>query len=522
MKKILLVLLLLLAVCGCAEKENEDSPAVIVEQFVGHDVHDVYEWCAGLDEKYSCEISYVENSDYDKDVVCSQSVTAGNRLKDDVIYFEVANGSMSEIALPYITPEVTKSDIEVWKKASGIKFLYYAYEVSEEVEKNHVIRMEPYMNVTKMTPVTVYLSSGTAKPVSNTVEVEFGDLLGLSVADFEKKVKGMGLVPNHQANRDKYDPDVKLGDVAWHGSGVYERGETMNYGLCINQITVTPGQYVGKTEDDFSKTVKKLTLKPVHITDRDAYSATVERGNVVTHGNGVYVENEEIKYGLSYGPAVVQKGYEGATEEAFLNYLSKLGLKDDRKTHHSEEIPAGLIMSYNRGNYSSGDYVTYYVSLGPEDVYIDVPDFSGKDESRLLDFYSSNGILVGKRSEENSLIGKGSIVRNDHGKMKAGDKANYTVSLGPVVNEMLTIDSFNDLADHVNSPGDYERAEFTMKRYLFGTGFIDYDVIPVVYGDYEPGILLSVVIDNQTVLGDKAIKVPYDAYIQCRITAAVE
>ena len=519
MKKILLLCLVLIMIVGCSEKK-EAGP--IVEEFVGHNVRDVYDWCATLDEQYACEVSYLENSDYQKDIVFEQSVKAGNRLKDETIYFNVSNGNTGEVVLPYITPDVTKSDIEVWKKATDMKFLYYAYKISDTVEKNHVISIEPSANVTKMTPVTVYLSSGKAEPVNTTIEIEFGDFIGLSVAELEKKAKGMGLVPNHQEKRDKHDANVKIGDVAWHGSGIYEKGEVFNYGVCINAITVNPGDFVGKSEEDFIKTVKKLTLKPVHKSDRDAYSASVDMGNVVTHGNGVYVEGEEIKYGLSYGPALVQKGYEGATEEAFLNYLSRLTLKDDRKTHHSQETPAGLIMSYNYGKYSTGDYVTYYVSLGPEDVYVDVPDFSGKEESKLLDFYAANGILVGKRSEENSLLPKGTIVSNDSGKIKAGSKAKYTVSLGPVVSENLTLESFNDLYDHVSSPGDYERAEWTMKKYLYGTGFINYDVVPVAYGNYEPGILVSVLIDNTTSLGDKPLSVPYDAYIQCLITADID
>ena len=522
MKKTLILLMgILMMLCGCGEKGSSSS--VVVKEFVGHNVEELYEWCGTIGEEYSCEISFEDNSEYEKDIVFEQSVKAGKKLKED-IFFKVSNGQPQEIAVPYITPELTQSDIEVWKEASGIKNLTFVYEANDEVAKNHVIRMEPDIHVTKDTPITVYISSGPAEPEKpeepeeTTIEITFGDYIGITVEEFEKKAKELGLKPNHQTSRDKYDPDVKFGNIAWHGSGIYEKDEVFNYGVCINEIVVKPGEYVGKTEKEFIKIAKDLHLTPTHLSNRDAYSAKVEKGDVVTHGNGTYVENEAFNYGLSYGPAVVRQGYEGSSEDVFVDYLDMLTLKPTRMTGHSDTVPAGKIISYNYGKYSTGDYVGYIVSLGKKQSTVNVPDFSGRDENELLKFLSNNGILVGKRTEQESLIPKGKIVSNDTGKKKAGDKVSYCVSSGPATKETASIEAFDTVYDHVTHQGDYEHAAYDMHRYLFGRGFMNYDIVPVVYLGGNPGVLLSITIDGEP-LGDYPVNVPLDAYIVCRITS---
>lgn len=514
MKKLILLLIMLVSICACGSKN------VVVEEFVGRDVNEVYTWCGQLDDDHSCEVQYEDNDEYEKDIVFEQSVKAGNKLKGDIT-FKVSSGAQQEIALPLITKDVTMSDIEVWKEASGIKNVSYVYETSDTVEKNHIIRLDPDSHVTKNTPLTVYVSSGSAAPSSTTIEIHYGDFIGLTVAEFEKKAKDLGLNPNHQTNRDKYDSDVKIDNIVWHGSGTYEKGEIFNYGVCINQITVNPGDYVGKTESEFIKIANNLSLNPRHLSDRDAYSAKIDKGNIVTHGSGVYVEGEDFNYGLSMGAAVVTQGYEGSKEEQFTTYLSSLTLKGDRKTINSETISAGRIVSYNYGKYSAGDAVTYYVSIGPEDHYVDVPDFSGSDESELLRFLTNNGIYAGTRTEQESLLPSGTIVSNDTGKKKSGDYVSYTVSTGPAVQDTAIIEAFSTVQEAVSHEDDYEHAEYDMKRYLFGRGFLDYEVVPVVYGGYRPGTLLSITIDGEE-LGEYPINVNLSAHIVCKISTLLQ
>lgn len=487
MKKLFLCLALLLTVTACS------GSSVIVEEFVGKNVQDVYAWCGQLDDESSCEVTYEEVEGYDKDIVFEQSIKAGKKLKGNIV-FKVSSGTKSEVIVPFISPEATLSDMEMWKEAVGLQTMTYVYEVSDTVEKNHIIRMEPNIHIYKDTPVVLYVSSGPAPAEDKDIEIKFGEYLNLTVAEFEAKAKELGLKPNHQESRDIYNANVKIGNIVWHGSGIYEKDEVFNYGVCINAITVTPNQYVGKTEEEFKKIATDLNLTPKYVDSRDAYSTSIAKGSVVTHGYGVYVEEEEFKYGLSKGPAKVESGYEGALEENFKNYLAMLELNGDRQTSSSNTVSSGRIISYNYGKYSSGDTVTYYVSTGPEQTSVNVPNFEAQDESALLNFLSANGLYVGTRSEVSSVYSKGKIVSNDYGTKNKGDVINYVVSSGDY--DSAIIESFDTIYQHVTAEGDYDKAAFTMHRYLFGRGFINYEIIPVAYKDYNSGILLRIEVNG--------------------------
>ena len=507
MKKLLMVLLAVLLLSACSEK------GPVVEGFVGRSVEDVYAWCSEIDPKYSCEVSYGENDEYEKDIVYEQSINAGKRLEDK-ISFKVSLGKAKEIVLPYITEDVTLSDIEVWKEAVGMENVKYVYETNDKIEKNHIIRMEPVTGVHKDTPITVYVSSGPAEPEQTTHEVVFGDYIGITVEEFEAAAKKLGLKPNHQESRDRYNPDVKFGNIAWHGSGVYVPDETFNYGICINELVISAGKYVGLSEEEFIKVARDFSLVPTHLANRDSFSTSIDNGHVVTHGSGVYVKDEAFNYGLSLGPAKVEGGYEGTSEDVFLSYLSRFGLTGNRKTSTSETVPAGRIISYHTGKYSSGDSVTYTVSTGPE-PRVNVPDFSGRAESELLNFLANNGLRAGVRSVQDSMIPEGCIVSNDAGTKQKGDSINYIVSSGPYI-PTVNMEKFEYLHDMISSEDSYEEAAQKADLYLSEKGFTNYEIKSVFLPSVKPGQLLQVIVDGE--IHSSAKEYPTYAQIEVQIS----
>lgn len=466
----------------------------VVPDFIGKDVSEVYTWCGELDDTHACEVSYEDSDEYEKDVVFEQSVKGGNKLKTDTVHFKVATGDSAVIALPFIGPETNKSDIEAWAMTFGIENITYIEETSETVTKNHVIRIEPSSNVHKKTPLNVYISTGKKEVAPTEITVKFGDYLNMSVNDFEKKAKELGLRPNHNTVRDQYDPHIEFGKIVWHGSGTYEPGEIINYGVCVNEIVIEAGKYVGKTEDEFIKIAKELGLVPTHLSNRDAFSTAVDKGSVVTHGSGTYVKDEAFNYGLSLGAAKIEGGYEGASEEVFLSYISKFGLNPNRKTQTSDSVAAGRIITYNTGKYSTGDAVTYVVSLGP-DTSVNVPDFSGQNESDLLDFINSNGLKVGIKSVQTSMTPNGKIISNDNGTKNKGDTINYVVSSGPYI-PTATIDNFEYLSEMISSKDDFAEAAEKAELYLKEKGFDNYEIQSVFLSSVKPGQLLMVTVDD--------------------------
>ena len=68
------------------------------------------------------------------------------------------------------------------------------------------------------------------------------------------------------------------------------------------QITaVSYGEYVGVSPEEFEKIGKELGLNPVYASEKDAYSNSISEGQVVWHGSGDYVPEEDIRYGVSLG-----------------------------------------------------------------------------------------------------------------------------------------------------------------------------------------------------------------------------
>lgn len=503
--------------------------STIVPEFVGKSVSEVYSWCAGLDESHSCQVTYDDAEGVDKDIVFEQSIPGGSRLSVSTVNFKAATGNQeksAEVALPFIGPDTNKSDIEAWALTFGIENVTYIEENSDTVEKNHVIRIEPSANARKDTPFRVYISIGKAEskpdpkpeekdPEPTEIIITFGDYLGLTVEKFERKATALGLKPNHNPSRDQYDPHIEFGNIVWHGSGTYEPGETFNYGVCINELLIEPGKYVGISEGSFIKTAKELGLTPTHLTSRDAFSTKIANGSIVTHGSGVYVKDEAFNYGLSLGPANVEVGYEGASEEVFISYLSKFGLKPNRKTATSDKVSAGRILSYYDGKYSSGDTVTYWVSLGA-DTKVGVPSFAGKDESELLKFLSRNGLKAGIRSVQNSMTPEGKIISNDEGAKTKGSSINYVVSSGPYI-PTARVDKFEYLSNMISTEDDYYEAAEKAELYFSEKGFTNYVVKSVFLSSVKPGQLLQITVDG--VIHSKAKDYPIYSKIEIQISS---
>ena len=213
--------------------------------------------------------------------------------------------------------------------------------------------------------------------------VTYGQYIGKTEEEFKTIATNKGLKPNHKSAYDEYSSTIAKGSIVWHGSGQYEKNEAFNYGLSLGKqdssggsdsqtIQVSSGQYVGKTESEFKSIANTLGLTPTHLTSRDAYSDTIAKGSIVTHGYGSYVKNEAFNYGLSLGKKEsssttvnVSANYVGKTESDFLAYLSGLGLKGSKSgSENSSTVGAGKVLSYTSGNYNIGDTVSYKLSLG--------------------------------------------------------------------------------------------------------------------------------------------------------------
>ena len=434
------------------------SKDVVVPDFLGKNKSEVFDWCGQLDPKYSCEIVYEKSRSVQKDLVFQQSINAGSPLKD-----KITITISSELEQPLMLPQLYntgKEDIEKWQKENGVENVTIVYENSDTVNKDAIIRIEPSENIFKDTPVTVYISSGRANASDDKIEVKSGEYTNLTVSAFESQVKALGLKPNHNTAKDDYSTSVTKGNIVWHGSGTYENGETINYGICLDQkkdasslINIKAGTYVGKSEDGFKKIATDLGLKPVHNPEWDDYSDSYEKGNVVKHGSGDYEKGENFRYGLSLGKKddsststvinVTNGQYVGKTESEFKTIATNLGLKPTHLTDrdaYSDTIAKGSIVTHGYGTYEKNEDFNYGLSLGKKDnsstttdIVVTIGQYVGKTESEFKTIAANLGLKanhIDTRDAYSDTIAKGNIVTHGYGTYVKGEDFNYGVSLG--------------------------------------------------------------------------------------------
>ena len=460
---ILLALVLTLGAAGFLGYNLLNSVKdVTVPDFLGKNKEEVFEWCGQLDEKYSCEIVYEGSKSVEKDIVFQQSLNAGSKLTDKIT-IRISSELITPIALPQLY-EAKRSSIEDWASKNGIDNLTFIEEFSDTVNKGTVIRMEPMEAIYHDTPVTVYISKGKEISADDPIEVKYGEYSNLTVSAFESQVKGLGLVPNHNTAKDAASTSVAKGNIVWHGSGTYKSGETINYGVCIEEsksasdIVVKSGAYVGYTEENFKAKAKELGLSANHNVAKDAYSDSIAKGSIVWHGSGTYVKNETFNYGLSLGkegsstPATVYVSagtYVGKTVEEFQKAAVALGLIPTHKTSlddYSDSVAKGNVVWHGSGTYNtndSSDPFNYGVSLGKSDgssgsassdeIVITNGAYVGYTEENFIKKATELGLKathVSSRDAYSDTIAKGSIVTHGYGVYEKNEAFNYGLSLG--------------------------------------------------------------------------------------------
>ena len=433
------------------------SKDVVVPDFLGKNKSEVFDWCGQLDPKYSCEIVYEKSRSVQKDLVFQQSINAGSPLKD-----KITITISSELEQPLMLPQLYntgKEDIEKWQKENGVENVTIVYENSDTVNKDAIIRIEPSENIFKDTPVTVYISSGRANASDDKIEVKSGEYTNLTVSAFESQVKALGLKPNHNTTKDDYSTSVTKGNIVWHGSGTYENGETINYGICLDQkkdasslINIKAGTYAGKSEDDFKKIATDLGLKPVHNPDWDDYSDSIEKGNVVKHGSGDYEKGENFRYGLSLGKEgsdssgtfyISPDEYKGKTESEFKKIATDLGLKSVHNPDwddYSDSIEKGNVVKHGTGDYEKGENFRYGLSLGKKDdsststvINVTNGQYVGKKESEFKTTATGLGLNPVHNADwddYSDTVTKGYIIRHGYGEYEKGENFRYGLSLG--------------------------------------------------------------------------------------------
>lgn len=207
----------------------------------------------------------------------------------------------------------------------------------------------------------------------------------------------------------------------------------------ISQKEVYMPNLVGHSQDGAEKILQGLDLS---MQVEQENSDDVEKGMVISQKekpDTVIPRFSKVTVVISAGSDKVdlaELGLSGMTLETAVRLLEGKNLKADVQEESSEDVPSGTIIRYEpEDKVALGSTVTLYVSTGPEEEFVSVPNLYGKTDAEASVLLSAAGLVAGEISKEyDSTISAGHVISQgvEAGTQVApGETVDYTVSLGP-------------------------------------------------------------------------------------------
>ena len=207
----------------------------------------------------------------------------------------------------------------------------------------------------------------------------------------------------------------------------------------ISQKEVYMPNLVGRSQDEAEKILQGLDLS---MQVEQENSDGVEKGMVISQKeepDTVIPRFSKVTVVISAGSDKVdlaELGLSGMTLETAVRLLEGKNLKADVQEESSEDVPSGTIIRYEpEDKVALGSTVTLYVSTGPEEEFVSVPNLYGKTDAKASVLLSAAGLVAGEISKEyDSTISAGHVISQgvEAGTQVApGETVDYTVSLGP-------------------------------------------------------------------------------------------
>ena len=207
----------------------------------------------------------------------------------------------------------------------------------------------------------------------------------------------------------------------------------------ISQKEVYMPHLVGHSQDEAEKILQGLDLS---MQVEQENSDDVEKGMVISQKekpDTVLPRFSKVTVVISAGSDKVdlaELGLSGMTLETAVRLLEGKNLKADVQEESSEDVPSGTIIRYEpEDKVALGSTVTLYVSTGPEEEFVSVPNLYGKTDAEASVLLSAAGLVAGEISKEyDSTISAGHVISQgvEAGTQVApGETVDYTVSLGP-------------------------------------------------------------------------------------------
>lgn len=207
----------------------------------------------------------------------------------------------------------------------------------------------------------------------------------------------------------------------------------------ISQKEVYMPKLVGRSEEEAEKILQGLDLT---MQVEQENSDEVEKGMVISQKekvDTVVPRFSKVTVVVSAGSDKVdisELGLSGMTLETAVRLLEGKNLKADVQEEASEDVTSGTIIRYEpEDKVALGSTVILYVSTGPENEFVPVPNLYGKTDAEAAALLSASGLVAGEVTKEyDSTVSAGHVISQgvEAGTQVApGDTVDYTLSLGP-------------------------------------------------------------------------------------------
>ena len=251
--------------------------------------------------------------------------------------------------------------------------------------------------------------------------------------------KALTMNPELKKAYEEQDEIHYLIDMARRLEGLPRHTSMHAAGVVISQKDVYMPKLVGHSEEEAEKVLQGLDLT---MQAEQKNSDEVEKGIVISQKeepDTVIPRFSKVTVVISAGSDKVdlsELGLSGMTLETAVRLLEGKNLKADVREEASEEVASGTIIRYEpEETVALGSTVTFYVSTGPEEEFVPVPNLYGKTDAEAAALLSAAGLVTGEVSKEyDSMISAGHVISQgvEAGTQVApGDTVDYTLSLGP-------------------------------------------------------------------------------------------
>lgn len=393
--------------------------------------------------------TYEYNETTEKDMVLSQSILAGEKLKkDEVLNIILSNGydPTLVVTIPDFK-DMKYEEIHQWFTDNKFTDVTYEYIPDQKVKKDYFIKSNlTASEAHRNDMILISISVGTE---SVGVEITMPDFADYTKANIQAwgKTNNMSITFKTEAS-DKIAKDKVISQTP-------KAGETTKTGGKVT-VTISTGKgttavkFDGKTKKDVDAWAKENGIKISYV---EAYDNKIANGTVISNkpNSGTIATGSTMTVNISIGKPSIDN-YTNKSKDSFQAYVDGLNKKSANIKISVTEVESDKAIGTILKQTINGKVVTGATTVDTgTTVYIEVAKVksvavaskAGSSYDDFKKYVEGLGMKVGAKTDRyNDTYNSGIIVSNDTGNKVPGTSINYVQSLGKFA---ITVGDLNNI-----------------------------------------------------------------------------